>query len=149
MLRFVLLPTACLLAACAAPAGGEPPTAAGTPTPIAGALVDVFKVVVATPRDGVVTISGKPGSVYGAPADNLAVTILREGPAPASGAWRLSHLGGGLPIAAGYAIVAADGGFAEVRLGEPAQPVAVGDEVNLTPYLGVAQAGFPAALVVR
>lgn len=124
------------------PAGG------GTPMPgastIAGAEVDVTKVVVSAPTDGAVSVTGKPGAMKlnGYKVTTVTITILREAPSPAP-AYQLLHLAGALPIASGFASVAADGSFTETWLGDSGRPVLVKDEVNFTPQNGVAQAGFP------
>ena len=143
----VFMSLACALTACVVPAPATPPAA--TPTPIVGAVVDPFKVVVTGPVDGVITVAGKPNAVYGAPATSLTLVVLREIASPAP-ALRLLHLeGGGLPIASASATLLADGSFAATPIGDPARAVQAGDELNLTPVNGVAQAGFPLAIAIR
>ncbi len=150
MRRLVLAPLVCGLAACAGPPPAALPAAspAASPPPIVGAVVDAFKLVVSAPVDGVITVAGKPGCVYGAPATTVTLTVLREVVAASPAPWRLLHLGGGLPIASGFVTIAADGGFVETRLGDPARAVKSGDELNVTPQNGTAQAGFPTAVKV-
>lgn len=150
MRRLVFAPLACILAACPAPSPATAPGASpgASPAPLVGAVVDPFKLVVSAPVDGVITVSGKPNCVYGAPAVTVTLTVLREATTASPAPWRLLHLGGGLPIASGYASLGADGGFAETRVGDPARPVKSGDELNVTPQNGTAQAGFPTAVKV-
>lgn len=147
MRRLVLLPLTLVLAGCPAPAPA--PTPAASPTPIAGAVVNPFKLAVTAPADGVITVAGKAGSVYGAPATLVLIQVLREDPTTSPAPWRLLHLGaGGLPIGSASATLDAEGGFPATRVGAPERAVKAGDEINLTPYNGSAQAGFPVAVKV-
>lgn len=114
------------LPGCAVPALGKPPVE-----------VDLDRITVTLPEAGVVVASGAPGSVIGT-ASTLTLTITRE-PAPKR---RLLHLSGELPVSSGYAVVEADGSFKPTRLGMVDRPVAVGDELNVTPIQGTSQVGY-------
>lgn len=148
MRRLLFLPIAACLTACPAQPTAQPTAPAASPTPIVGTVVNPFKIVVMAPVDGVITVLGKPDCVYGGPATTVTLTVLRETATASPAPWRLTHLGGGLPIASSYATVAADGGFAETRVGDPARPVRSGDELNVTPQNGITQSGFPVAVKV-
>jgi hypothetical protein len=147
MIRSALVVAAIALAVLPACTGGSTPAPA--PTPIVGAVVDPFKLVVSTPEDGVVRISGKPGTVSGGVSTTVTLTILRETVASPVPAFRIMHLGsGGLPIASSFAVLSPDGGFTEVPVGDPDRPVRSGDELNVTPQNGTTQSGFPVAVQV-
>lgn len=114
------------LPGCTLPDIGKPPVE-----------VDLDRVTVTRPEAGVVLVSGAPGTVRGA-ASTLTLTITRE-PAPKR---RLLHLSGELPVSSGFAVVEADGSFKPTRLGMEDRPVAIGDELNVTPIQGTSQVGY-------
>lgn len=114
------------LAGCTLPGAGAPPVS-----------IDLDKVVASLPENGVVRVQGLPGSVVGT-ASTVTLTITREPPRPL----RLLHLSGELPVSSGFAVVEADGSFKPTSFGQLDRPVLLGDELNVTPILGIAQVGY-------
>ena len=133
----------------------------GCPTPTSPAVpIHLDKIVMSWASPGILAVKGLPGAV-GAGATTLTVTVQRPdsavptptiAPTPAKGpspslppgivTYRVQHLGSHVPIAAGYAVVDADGGFATVFQGAADRPVKSGDELDLTPQSGVQQVGY-------
>ena len=106
----------------------------GPPPP----LVERAKVVLTPLTGGVVRVRGLPGAVMAPNATTVTITTYREAPAPRT----LLHLGSAeTPIHSTFARVDAERGFNEVWVGSPDRPVQAGDEINVTPYAGLLQAG--------
>lgn len=129
------------LAACqAAPnSASAPVTVAALPT------VAIAKVVVTSPKDGLITVQGLPGAVPGKQVTLVQITVARETPQ----ALTLLHLGhGARPYFTAHAKVTGDGAFETVSLGSTALPVQVGDQLALSLYQGTLAAGPEAGLLV-
>lgn len=112
--------------------------------------VDFSRVSIAAPSNGQITIAGAAGAVTGQ-ATTLTLTVIDHNaspiPSPPTG-YRVQHLTGLVPVDSGYASLNVDGGFAAVTLGSADRPVRSGDEVNVTPEQGIAQAGYTVATTV-
>lgn len=131
-----LLP-ALLLASCAAPpdvseqvANAIPsvlPAATAAASPDAGATASL--VTVTPPRNGQVTVTGKPGAIPAAGVTQLLLGVIHD----LLGFYGLLHVGNTVVVGGAKIPLPSDGSFGPLTLGDPGTPVQSGDRLLLVP----------------